>query len=100
MTLVQNGFSLEEIERADNMDIRTLGILISEIQKRNGITRLQDKLDMAEAFNFAFVGSTYDKSKQNQRGYSKWKSKILREIGKLQGATQETIWGKLKSRRL
>jgi hypothetical protein len=100
--LLRCGLSLADVNRIYNdSDIRTKSAWLDAAQKQNEIKRLQDKIDIAEAFNFAYIGSKYDKRKENQKAYSAWQRKIQMRILKLQSKIIETVWGKFgKSRRM
>lgn len=103
--LLLAGFSLFEIETLYNdSDVRTYHAILSAAQKQNEIRRLQQKLDIAEAFNHAYVGSKPGAKRgdrTNQRMYDKWQRKIEREIAKKRGQGIVTVWDQLgKSRKL
>lgn len=53
------------------------------------IERMRQKLDMAESFNFAYIGSKYDKRKENARAYARWRKGYSREIEKLLNPERE-----------
>jgi hypothetical protein len=76
-----------------------LGGLINEVSKRKEIKRLQDKLDRAEAFNFAYVGS---RTAKGSNDFGRWQRNIVAEISKLKGQKMQTIWDQIggKSRKM
>jgi hypothetical protein len=53
------------------------------------IERMQKKLDFAEAFNHAYIGSKYDKKKENSRAYGRWQRQYVRKIEKLLNPEKE-----------
>jgi hypothetical protein len=78
-----------------------LGGVLAEVQKRNEINRLLTKKDMAEAFNYAYIGSKPSKIGGNPSAFHAWLTGIERRIAKLQGQILDTAWGKItKSRKL
>jgi hypothetical protein len=75
---------------------------VREVQKLDQIDSISTKLDTAEAFNVAYVGSKADKQKRNQKQLSNWRTKQINQINKLLKRARQTIWetkGK-KARRL
>ncbi len=98
LPLVEAGFSLEDINALYwAQDIRTFGSVLSEVRKWNAIRQLRTKLDIADALNYAFVGSQYDKRGANVREYRRWRRQLLNEIDKLEGNLQ-TVWDNMKRR--
>jgi hypothetical protein len=93
---LQNGFSLQDIERIDKEDVRSINALIKEIEKQEEIKNLKLKLLIAESFNFAYVGSKPDKTKGNQSEYKRWIRNIETKIAKLQKQKIDTIWETIK----
>jgi len=73
--------------------------MVKEAWQHEAINRLQRKLDTAEAFNHAYLGSRYDKLKRGVQGYGRWLSNVKRQIEKLLGRKPELIWPKLRRSR-
>jgi hypothetical protein len=99
LPLIEAGFSIADIEAIyEAEDPRTLMSVLKEVRKRNEISRLLGKLDLAEAFNHAYIGSRPDKHGRNQATYSRWLRSIERQVAKLQGQTLHTLWDGLRRR--
>lgn len=101
LPLIEIGFSPTEIERLDAEDVRTVRMLAAEVRKQKVVDALLLKLDIAEAVNFAMVGSTPDKHHRNESTYGRWQRSVLAQVAKLTGRETETVWGGLgRSRHL
>ena len=101
MPLLRAGFTLDDVGRmSEANDIRLLVSVIDEVRRQNDVTRLLAKLDMAEAFNAAFVGS--QSGKQNQSSYARWQRNVEGRVMKLMGQEVGTLWDapRKRSRRL
>jgi hypothetical protein len=99
--LIEIGFSPTEIERLDAEDVRTVRMLAAEVRRQKVVDALLLKLDIAEAVNFAMVGSTPDKHRRNESTYGRWQRSVLAQVAKLTGRETETVWGGLgRSRHL
>jgi len=66
--------------------------------RAEAIHRIQRKLDVAEAFNHAYVGSQYDKRSRTSRGYARWQRKNESQIAKLEERKVYTIWDGMRHR--
>jgi hypothetical protein len=77
-------------------------LVIKEVYRLNNIDLLRNKLDLAEAFNAAYVGSKPDKNKANARQYRNWRYGVMKNIGKLLKQTSKTLWDSMtrKSKRI
>jgi hypothetical protein len=92
--------SLQDINRLYNdEDTRSFKMMLREAQKQNEIKRLQQKLDIAEAFNHAYVGSRYDKKGENKRSFSRWLNSLESAIAKLKGQKILTVFDTIKKSR-
>jgi hypothetical protein len=60
--------------------------------------RLIRKLDTAEAFNLAYVGSRPSKGKKNMKAYERWQKKQIKKIAELEGRKikTQTVWDALR----
>jgi len=76
--------------------------LIEEIERLQELKQISFKLDLAEALNVAFVGSTYSKSGENERQFRSWKQGYFSRINKLLKRATQTIWDRIggKSRKM
>lgn len=78
-------------------------MLLYEIRKKEAIKKLEDKLNAAEAFQFSYIGSQYDKGKRNQQSYKNWRRMLMKQIESLEGRKQNkpNFWDNLgkKSRK-
>ena len=84
---------MEDIEKLYNeYDARMIPVLINEVRKQNDIDRLLQQLDIAEAFNVAYVGST---GQRKGKEYHNWRTKKMNAIYKILGMKQATIWDNL-----
>lgn len=93
------GLSLGEVEDLwNNADPRLFRTMLEEVFNLEEVERLTLKLDIAQAFNAAYVGS----QPKSQRGFIRFQNQILRDIGKLQRRNRRTVWDNLtrKSRAL
>jgi len=81
-------------------DVRLLASVIEEVRTQNEIRRLLAKLDFAEAFNAAFVGSQH--GRENQASYGRWQRRMEARVMKLLGQEVKTMWDNLprRSRRM
>ena len=88
--MVEFGFSLADIEEIETKwDLRSRNCVYRRVHELSTIERMQKKLDFAEAFNFAYIGSKFDKKKENSRGYNRWRKQYMREIEKLLNPIRE-----------
>lgn len=79
---------MKEIEQ---MEIsQRISIYNREIDLREK-KRILYKLDIAESFNFAYLGSQPDKRKENIRQYKKWRNDYYRQLNP--DAKTNNIWG-------
>ena len=78
--------------------------MVQEVRRLEHADGLLHKLDLAEAFNVAYIGSKPDKHRANVRQLTSWRRDTWRQIEKLlhPAGARQTIWDNLrkKSRRL
>jgi hypothetical protein len=70
-------------------------MVVATVQKQRRIDRLQRQLDIAEAVNFAYVGSRAKVFGGNTRAYASWIRTLERKIAELQGQNLPTAWDAL-----
>ena len=76
----------------NDYDARLFGAVVKEVLKLEQVDAINAKLDTAEAFNVAYVGSKADKQKRNQKQFSNWRTKQINQINKLLKRARQTIW--------
>lgn len=96
MCLKKYGFSIDEIERIDKYDVRLLRSIAKEIEKFEQIKYIKNKLDIAEAVQFAYVGS---KSKKGGQSYKSWQNKLFNKLRRLAEQKIHTIWDSFNPRK-
>ena len=90
------GLSVADIGRLENeLDIRDLLNLDTEVANQEEIKRLLLMMDIAEA---VMMGYARCQDKRNEKNYYAWRSSVISRIRKLEGVKfeQGTIWDKLK----
>ena len=95
------GLSITDIERLeDELDVRDLLNIETEVANQEEIKRLLLMLDIADA---VAMGYARCQDKRNEKNYFAWRSSAISRIRKLEGIKfeQGTIWDRLKrSKRL
>jgi len=74
--------------------------VVEEAIQHEKIERIKRQIDMAEAFQFGYVGARKGKGQVNQTAYSAWVKRKERLIAKLEKRNVQTIWGSLKRSRM
>lgn len=62
------------------MGISQFEFFHDEIQEEEKINRIMFKLEMAEAFNAAYIGAQHDDRGQNYYNYKAWREENLKQI--------------------
>ena len=73
--------------------------MVNEAANYNEAKREKQKLDMAEAFNLAYVGSKPSKGNKNHQAYARWQKRGSIRVRKLMGMPLVTVWENVKGSR-
>lgn len=68
-------------------------LVMREVEKLQEVDRLTVTLDIAEAFNVAYVGS---KGGKNSGALKRWRSKMIGRITRLLGQERKTAWDTMR----
>ena len=93
--LKQAGFTNEDIK---NMDYGQRNHILNYIAEKERIKRIVRKLEIAEAINFAYIGSQpkpKNKANTGARQYASWRRKMIRQAYP-DSNPKITVWDRLK----
>lgn len=93
--MIGAGFDVEDTRDIyNNCDVSIIELLVQEIKKQELAKRLKQKIDTAQAFNYAYVGS---KDKKASKRYGRWLNKLQKIIDKVEGrkVKQATVWDRM-----
>lgn len=77
------------------MDINQQEYFIRKQNEKERIDKILFKLNIAEAFNFAYTGSQADKTGNCSRSYKDWRDSLINDLMPVdERAKQATFWEK------
>jgi hypothetical protein len=99
LVLIDYGFSLQDVELLyDKYDVRVVNYILDKTVKEIQVKEIKHKLDMAEAFHFAYFGSQpKQKGKASpSKALRRWRIGQASMLKKLRGEKVYNAWDKRK----